>query len=189
MVILDDTLGETLYPRVWQPVSGSQQMCEDIEMSNSARILSFNSSQNVHCIDIDFCTLTSFFPCCFFPSSACPQTDTAQLDNTQFDSPCTHIWIEQASSQSCFQKQVQSYCHLVIIQSGQPALSVARKNVTRKTFRVLGQNTRNHRRNAEFLLAGREPSNRKGWYQAASKEIQEDNQFDACQPHGLESTP
>ena len=30
-----------------------------------------------------------------------------------------HIWIEHALSQSCFQKQVQSYCHLVIIHGSE----------------------------------------------------------------------
>ena len=78
--------------------------------------VSLNSRQNVHYIDIDLCTPTSFLPCCcLFSSSACPQTDTAQWNNTQFDSVCTHIWIEQALSQSCSQKQVQSYCHLEVI--------------------------------------------------------------------------
>ena len=51
----------------------------------------------------------------FSPSSAFPQTDTAQLHNTQPDFRAPPSGSKQAFSQSCFQKQVQSYCHLALI--------------------------------------------------------------------------
>ena len=43
----------------------------------------FQQLTDVHYVDNDLCTLTSFLT--FFLLSACPQTDTAQLYNTQPD--------------------------------------------------------------------------------------------------------
>ena len=67
-------------------------------------------------MDSDLCTLTLFL---FLLSSACPQTDTDQLYNTQKILRALTFGSKQALSQvislASFQKQVQSYCHLVLV--------------------------------------------------------------------------
>ena len=95
---------------------------DDGELLNSASSPAGVFVFSVSTVDRKYTTLTltsvhNIVPFLFFSSSsACPQTDTAQLYNTQFDSPCTLIWLEHASCQSCFQEQMQSYCHLVVSQ-------------------------------------------------------------------------
>ena len=51
----------------------------------------------------------------YFSTSSCPQTDTDQLYNPQYSLRTLTYGSKQASSQSSFQKQVQSCCHHVFI--------------------------------------------------------------------------
>ena len=57
----------------------------------------------------------SHFSSFLVSSSARPQTDTDQLYNTQSILRALTFGSKRALSQSCFRKQVQSYCHLVFI--------------------------------------------------------------------------
>ena len=79
--------------------------------SKGVSILSFNSWQNVHYIDIDRCTQTSFFPCCFY---------LLQLVHRQTQLSWTiHSLIlrglTSGSNRPWVTKEVQSCCHLVLI--------------------------------------------------------------------------
>ena len=79
--------------------------------SRGVSILFYNSWHNVHNLEIDICTLTSFIT--FFFQFVHKQT---QLSCTQHSIFSVHSQLNQkpALSQSCFQKHVQSYCYLVL---------------------------------------------------------------------------